>query len=499
MSADPKSRPSFSTASRWSIAVDLAVRTLLVIAVVVMANYLSTQFFQRYYLSPQTQAGLSSRTLAVLQSLTNHVDVTLYFDRKAEIYPEVKALMEEYGVANRNIAITSVDYVRDGATAVQVQTKYRAYFANQSDKDLVIFDCGGRVKIVPGAALTSYTNTMTGIRQNPDNPRAPQLEWERRPISFNGEQAFTAVLLTLENPQPIEAYFVRGQNERALNDDGDFGFRSLATIFAENYIQVQNFDWLVNGVPADCNLLVIAGPEQPFKDQELKAISQYLREGGKLLVLVNYASQGHPTGLEAVLKSWGVGVMDDIVKDPHTVTGQDVVIGKEDFGKHPIVDSLSDSEMQVILPRPVINLFAVNAPANAPKVVELFGSSPGATLVVNQSEPPHPYPLAVAVEDQPVDGVTKPRGNTRIVVVGDSVFAGNHYIQQTANHDFLNAAINWLTDRPVLMAGIGPRPVSNFLLKMTVQQERQLSWLLLVVLPGGVLLLGVAVWLVRRK
>src|ERR1035437_5864437 len=86
MATDPKSKPSFSVASRWRIGFDVVLRTVLVLAVVVMANYLGAKFFHRFYLSSQTQVQLSPRTLAVLRSLTNRVDVTLYYDRKADFY-----------------------------------------------------------------------------------------------------------------------------------------------------------------------------------------------------------------------------------------------------------------------------------------------------------------------------------------------------------------------------------------------------------------------------
>jgi len=95
-----------------------------------------------------------------------------------------------------------------------------------------------------------------------------------------------------------------------------------------------------------------------------------------------------------------------------------------------------------------------------------------------------------------------PRGDARIIVAGDSLFLGNHYIQggsSGANRDFLNSALNWLVDRPQLVDGIGPRPVTEFRLMLTQKQQQQLRWLLLGALPGGVLVLGWLVWLVRRK
>lgn len=502
MSDTPKSKPSFSTASRWWIGFDVVVRTILVLAVVGMVNYLGARYFHRFYLSSQTRMELSPRTLSVLRSLTNQVMVTLYYDRHADFYQDIKALLDEYCAANHNISVQTVDYNRDAGQAEIIQEKYRKYFASQADKDLVIFDCDGRVKVFPGSALVSYKSELKGAHPSQADPHKPELEFERRPVTFNGEQAFTSILLALENPQPLKAYFLQGHGEVSLTDSGQFGYQKFASVLQENYISVTNLNGIGSaGVPMDCSLLIIAGPDHPFEPFELQQISQYLHEGGRLLALFNYHSQAHPTGLEDLLQTnWGVEVADDIVQDfkqSTTALGYDMMV--EHFGKHPVVDSLSQAALQVYLPRPVIKLTQSSHVANAPEVTELFASSPDGTLMVNRNEPPHTYPLACAVEQKPVAGVTNPRGFTRIIVVGDATFLGNVMIDSGGNRDFLNAAVNWLCDRPFLVASIGPRPVTNFRLAITQYQQRQLTWLLLGALPGSVLLFGWLVWLVRRK
>ena len=56
--SDPKFRRSFSPASRLKIGFDKVLRTLLMLTVVVMVNYLGAQFFHRFYLSSQTRIAL---------------------------------------------------------------------------------------------------------------------------------------------------------------------------------------------------------------------------------------------------------------------------------------------------------------------------------------------------------------------------------------------------------------------------------------------------------
>jgi len=494
MSDASKSRPSFSPGRRWRIGFDVLLRTLLVVAVVGMANYIGGKFFQRFYLSSQTSAQLSSRTLAVLHSLTNHLEVTLYFDKKADFYQDITAVLDEYQAANKNFSYRTVDYNRDAGEAAKVKAKYN--LNSDSDKDLVIFDLGGKVKVASGDSITQYTLEQIP----PEDPKQKELEFRRRPVQFNGELMFTTMLLALESPQPSKAYYVQGQGEPLMTMTTDFGYSKFAAVLAQNYIAVAPLELAgPDPIPADCNLLVIAGPSGAFKDLELQKVDQYLKEGGRLLIMLGSDSLKQASGLEPILQRWGVNVVADVVQDrTHTITGQDILT--QLYGKHPVVDSLSENEMQIIFPRPVVKISVSDPSANAPEVTELVMTSPEATLYNDRALAPHSYPLACAVEQKPAAGVTNPRGNTRIIVVGDSYFVGNHYIESGgANRDFLNSAVNWLCDHPQYVTGIGPRPVKEYRLLISQQQQTKLRWLLLGALPGGALIFGWVIWLIRRK
>jgi hypothetical protein len=502
MSDAPKNSPSFSPASRWKIGFDVVLRTALVLAVVAMLNYLGAQFFQRFYLSSQTRVALSSRTLTVLSTLTNKVAVTLYFDTRdpENFYPNILALLNEYHAANKNISVRTVDYVRDAGTAAKIKEQYNLPSSVDSPnappaKDLIIFDSGGKVIVIPGEAIVQHKLEPTAK----DDPNQKELQFRNKPVAFNGEIMFTSKLLALAGARPFKAYFLQGHGESSLADSGQFGFTKFGLELAQNYIAVTNYELSLNDpVPMDCNLLIIAAPTAAFKEMELQKIDRYLTEGGRLFVLFNYASIEHPTGLEPILQRWGVNVAADYVKDPqNSITGQDLKV--RDFNPKTFVAPLTQFSLQMILPRPVMKINWQNPPANAPQVDELVLSGETATLAGEPGTAPRRYPLMAAVEQKPVAGATTLRGNTRIVVAGDSIFLGNYYIQGGGNRDFVNYAANWLLDRQELLAGISPRPVTEFRLLLTRKQSQQLDWLLLGVLPGGVLFLGWLVWLVRRK
>jgi hypothetical protein len=491
MPNDPKSEPSFSPGRRWKIGFDVVVRTALVLAVVVMVNYLGAHFLERFYLSSQTRVQLAPQTLDILKSLTNRVDVTLYYDTRDEndFYSDIVALLNEYRSANPRISVTTVDYVRDAGEAQKIKEQYK--LNSPTDKNLVIFDCESRVKIVPGDSLTQ-------VKLEPVyNPK--EREFRRRPIAFNGEQAFTSMLLAVTSARPFKAYFLQGHGEPSLDDTGETGYLKFGSLLAQNYIAVTNLELFGdNPVPMDCNLLIIAGPRMELSETELQKIDQYLAQGGRLFMLFNYFSIKRPTGLEPILARWGVNVGSDWVQDPQTtVSGKDAVVSS--FSQHPVVNPLVGFGLFLYLPRPVGKVNWENPPAGAPQVDELAFTSPASTLAGESGNPPHAYPLMVAVEQKPVAGVANARGTTRILVVGDTFAFGNQSIKSLDNSDFIGYAANWLLDRNTLLKGIGPRPVTEFRLVMTRTQQREVRWLLLGALPGAVLLFGCLVWLTRRK
>ena len=506
MSEEKKSRPSFSPASRWKIGFDVAFRTVLVVAVAVMANWLGAKFYHRAYWSEQTRVALSSRTLTLLQSLTNRVEVTLYYDTHdpKNFYPDIVELLNAYRDANKNISVRTVDYTRDPAEALKVKEKYNLPSSIAAPnappaKDLIVFACGDRHDFVPGAAIVNFQTVQMPPDDPNFDPNEKRMQLLKKPVAFNGEMLFTAKLFSLAHSQPLQAYFLQGHGEPSLLDEDKNGYNKFALALAQNDVMVKNLELTgLAEVPEDCSLLVIAGPVRTFQLEDLDKLDRYLAAGGKLFALFNFNSRQQPTGLESVLKRWGVSVVGDYVVDRQS-SGDDKALIVRNFNPKSFVSPLAQLALEMVLPRPLIAVPASGQSVNAPQVEALVTSGETSVLAADRTAAPRSYPLIASVEQKPVAGVTTPRGITRIVVAGDSYFLDNELIEATANRDFLNYAANWLGSRDQNLAGIGPRPVTQFRLSLSHHDEKQLRWLLLGALPGGVLVFGWLVWLVRRK
>jgi hypothetical protein len=486
-------RPSFTPGRKWRAGFNVVAGLAMLFVIVVMANFIGRNyFFQRITVGRQTQVRLSPQTLGLLKALTNDVRITLYYDKLAPMFNTIDALATEYRLANPKIEVETVDYTRDTAGAQRIKAKYE--LVATTDKNLVIFDCEGRVRRVNADALVETTLEQV--------PNEREREFRRRPVAFRGEMMFSAMLLAVKNKEPLSAYYLVGHGEQVVDKGEDqFGYMKFASMIVQNHINLMPLYLMgTNGIPDNCHLLIIAGPKTSLPKPELEKIDAYLQSGGRLLVMFNYKTADQPTGLEELLFKWGVHVGKGTLRDDNNSylgQKQDIVI--RNFSAHLVSNPLLMSALHLMLPRPVRQSESISSAADAPKVTELAFTDVSAQLEGQPDLAPTNYPVAVAVERGAVAGVASARGTTRIVVVGDSLFLVNGMIENLANRDFAGYAVNWLVDRTELLSGLGPKPVVEYKLVMTKSQMTSAQWILLAGLPGAILLIGVLVWVRRRN
>ncbi len=498
MAAEPQSKPSFTPRRKWGVGFDVIVRTLVVLAVIVMLNHLGALFFHRQYLSASTNEELSSRTKNLLNVLTNEVKVTLYYDREDEYYLKLAALLREYHALNPKVSVETVDYLREAAEALRLKQKHKLPNATKDEeKNFVIFECEGRSRIILGDQLTEKVREINREKNT----------YQLRLAASKGETVITAYLIAVTNPKPYIAYVLQGHGEHDLESGDEYtGYLDFKSLLQQNYVRVEPLSLIgTNPVPPDCNLLIIPGSIPAVTIPELQKLDQYFDEGGRALILFNSASFDRKRGLETILeKKWRVKVGDDAVSDAETsidsikaAPGKDVSVAS--FSMHPSVKALMGSMLNLYRPRAVDAFATRENTADVPRVERLFATTDKATLEGRPEIKPTMYPLAVAVEKNAVRGVMTGRGNTRMIIVGDSFFFANEPMKTFANREFAGYALNWLLDRPQFTEGIGPKPFTEFRMALTTAQMTNMQWLLIGALPGAILLFGGLVWLRRRK
>jgi len=493
MSAPDSPKQSFSLSRRWLNWLNTLLAVAAVLALVVMANYLADGHFKRFQMDRDSAFKLSGQTLRVLDSLTNDVNVTLFFEphgANEEIYGLASGLLGEYQQAcPRHLRVKTLDYDRKVGEA-------KEFLATNSlnglkEKDFVLFESGRHTKLVYAKDLADYdfSDLISG-----------RSKYVRR-SAFLGELYFTEDIYDVSNPRPMMACFLQGHGENDPEENkANTGYSKLAAILKDEV----NCDWQklslqgTNAVPGDCQLLIIAASAREGKmtPDELAKIAAYLKQGGRMLAVLTVRS-----GLESVLANWGVGMGDSRVvdMDKNFNQGEGTFLTAK-LVPHAITDPLASEKMPLLMvfPRPVYELENRSKTPGAPEVTVLAATS---SQGMSEAKQAGVFPLLVAVEQGGIQGVNSPGGRgTRMVVAGDSDFLDDQVIDFVGNHVFAQLALNWLLQRPqIMLSGLGPRPIKEYKLYMTHAQTQAVRWLFLAGLPGGVLFLGGLVWLRRRS
>jgi len=497
MEAEPLQH-SFSRGRRWGIFFSVLISMAAALAIFVMLNYLGARHSLRFFWSAKTAIELSPRTVSIVKSLTNQVKIIVYCDQSDLLYPELSALLKEYTNLNANISRRNVDPLSDALAAQKVTADF--HLGARHDKNLLIISSPDRQpSIIPIELLAPPKMEAVVDDSNGDG----RMKFVRHLDEFNGERILDGYLLAIANPTRKLACFLQGHGEASLGGQGDFDYREFADILLTDNFQPQLLNLSgTNLVPADCSVLIIAGPQDRIPPDELVKISAYLNQGGRLLVLFNYGTSSKFTGLEELLYRWGMRVGMNTVEDSAQSTSSGTTVIK-DFNRSPneAVSALNGRSMFLIKPRSITALPNPAGPAdNSMKIVELAWTSPSALIQTNNSSLPsgQKVPVMAAVERSRA-GTGLDSGVTRIIAVGDSLFLGNIALSQSsANGDFANLALEWLTDQFRIVNGVGPRKMLDYRVTLTRAELTNIRWIFLAGMPGAVLLFGGLVWLRRR-
>ena len=457
MHLPPPYSPLASRLRRLALKANLAAAILLGAVLFAMVAYLAARHSVRLHWSRELSSRLSDKSLRVLESIAADVRIVALVRPSHEAYRNLAALLQEYAAQSPNVAVEFVDPDLHLARAEQLAVQYRA-----GPAECVVFDVGGRHLSIPAADLLEFG------APDPDSGNAVR--------SFRGEALFTRALYSLTQAVRPVVHFVQGHGERSpLDFDRLSGYSRIAARLRDENLEVETLDLgRSRSVPNHCALMVVAGPRRAYAPFEIALIRDYLNRKGRLLLLLDARTQ---TGLEPLLREWGVLLGGDVVVDEtRTLTGRELHV--VDYPSHPITDPLQGLATVLYLPR-----------------WAEFDPDDPAVRVDQQVDVPGPVPVAVAIERGPVPGVHVQIRPTRLVVVGDSQFLSNGGLMG-ANADFFLNSVNWLLDRGELLA-LSPKTYDERRLVMDSRQLQALFWSVVVLPPA--LVAGLGLWITWRR
>ena len=164
--------------------------------------------------------------------------------------------------------------------------------------------------------------------------------------SFDGEGAITSAIDYVVSTQLPILYTLEGHGETALPD-------TFASQLEKENVQTQSLSLLnVDEIPEDAAALMIHAPASDISGEEAKMLSEYVKSGGKLLILAGPVADGELTNLYGILSDYGVSAVQGIVSegDRSHYAFQAPYVLLPDLGDSDITAPLAEKNYMAIVP-----------------------------------------------------------------------------------------------------------------------------------------------------
>jgi ABC-type uncharacterized transport system involved in gliding motility auxiliary subunit len=481
---------------------EIALYTLGLVAVLVAVSFLSVRFPMRIDMSTAGAFSLSSQTAQMLKRLEKPVHITFFHD------PMMRETVELYKlIAAESDGKVSVEFHDPMLNPAQARMR-GVEFAGTA-----IIESEGRRLQVSGPNETDIANAILRIAQGVQQVVC-FLDGHGEPDPFS-----------LESHDHMEggAGHSHGLGAKFVLHERHGMAKARQGLEAMNYVVEKTLLMQGDNKLSRCAVLVVAGPKAALLPNEVKAIDDYLTAGGNAVFMLDPFIQ---TGLEPVIRGFGIVLEDTMVIDPASHFWTDVSApAVTDYNRHEITRDLPLTFFpgaRSLSPTPArVPSAAVRPIVNSSKQ-SFAGTSRDRAEFDPEKDRPGPATLMVVVDRRPEfvagaeavlrelrgekpaaeskDEAKKARAEikrSRIAVIGDSDFATNSFFHIMGNGRLFLNAVNYIAAKENLI-GISPRTYDLPRVNLTNQQMKGTFFLSIVLIPALMALIGIAVWWKQR-
>jgi ABC-type uncharacterized transport system involved in gliding motility auxiliary subunit len=457
------------------------VLVLAVLGLLGTLNYLAARHSKRIDLTKDQRFSLSDQTHKVVGGLQEDIKIT-YFQRSLEM-ARGQDRLKEFEALSPRLKTEFVDPVKSPAKA-------QAYDV-RGPWPILVLERGDK----------------------------------RERISSDSEQDITNALIKVTRDVTKTVCLLEGQGERSSEDSGERGFSGAKSSLTKALYQVKSVFLLrEKTVPLDCTVLVVGGPEKDLVPETIAAIRDFVKQGGKALLMVEPELKESYPNLVALLEDWNIAAGSDVVVD---VSGMGQLFGFSELAPlaieypyHAITKDFrlptlyggarsmaagqatpegvlaqdlvktseqSWAESDLTLKAPI--QFDEGKDHKGPVSLAAVATVKGPTPAPTPAPSPLPSPAPAPEEPKAAEG--------RVVAVGDVDFASNSLLGFQGNQDFFLNVVAWLAEDADLIS-IRPKEPENQALFLSRQAQQNVAWTALVILPGLFVLGGIASWWRRR-
>src|SRR5713226_5878863 len=251
----------FSTRRATRLGLNSILMIVLMGTILGILNFLAARHSVRWDFSETKRFTLAPQTARLLRELPREVKVTVFTSDQSPVRLAYRDLIDSY----------------------QTHTaKLMAEFVDPEKK--------------PGVTR------QYGITR-PDTAVLESGKQETR-ITSASEQELTNALIRVTKDEKKTVYFLTGHAEHVLEDRSKEGYSFLKEALERQGYTVRSLSlYESKTIPKNVSVLVLGGPQKPVSPEEQLLLADYVRTGGRLLVLLDPGSRA---GLDSTLAAWGL-------------------------------------------------------------------------------------------------------------------------------------------------------------------------------------------------
>ena len=467
--------------------INSVAMAILAVAVAVVVNLIASNYDVKKDLTKNKLHTLSDQSVKIVKGLANPVVI------KGFVAPNQ---MQEWDAVFNKYTYVSPKIKREFVDADKDPTVVQRYSIKQL----------GTIIVESGERNTRVENLF-----GPEDPKV--------------EEKLTNAIIGVSKGEKKKVYWVSGHGERLISDTGREGYSEMKETMENSRFKIEELVLVdKDKIPADAEVVVVAGPKSDFMEHELKLVEGYLKSGGKVFFMVEPLSTA---SVRPLLSKFGAEW-----KPKKTVLEtnrlQQLAGGNP---LTPIVRSYSKSH-EITQEAQQVSIFPIASPVEKGtkipsdyKVESLFSTSPqsleveftGTNVKIDEkSDRKGPLSLGVAIsgksaseKKEPPKSEKKPEAKAeekeekkdpefRLVVVGDADFGSNGVKKFGINADLFQNMMSWLAKEEDLIS-IRPKPTDTSEFEITEARFRVIYLASVWFMPMIMLFSGLGMWFYRRR
>ena len=492
------------------------VLTLVFVAAVVLVNVIATVIFERYPLTldltKEKKYSISDQSEEYVKSIDTDVTVTVFstednFLALSDYTRQAVEVLKKFRQYNDRISYRFVDIdsnpdiVKDYGT--DTVSSYEIMFETNPTADVK------RTRKVTLIDLLSFKDELLTNLNNYGMTLDTLVSQMGSPLTFlqyygvyveasRADEAFTSALMAVTDPNPVTAVFVTGRKEAEK-------LEYLQSLLEANGYQVKTIDITKEEIPAETNLVVVPAPTVDYLPEEVKKLSDYLDNDGKMGKQMLYAGsirQAETPNIDEFMEEWGIkvgtGVIceqsgDNYYRFPYYTITTDVSTNfTQDLNADPVLLNC--------MSRPITLLFDERNNNGTEAYVKSTPNAYAADMKTGE-QLNKGQQIYTAVASKAVFSSEDGKGTySNIIVYGSVETLADSYLSftQFSNREYVLSLINGVTHKTSTGITIEPKVIEGNVFDLTDSQRSGLQWTFTLIIPAVVLVIGGIIWL-RRK